>query len=168
MYHNFILFTSPTYLEFAPLYILSAGLSAQTDASAAAASLLTPNLPLNNLVTLAAMAQQQPSLAAAAQPTAAQLTNAATSLCKYQNFQYNYLLVYKTLFQCLTPHGAPATYLRIVNSYNYCLHFPQNLDSHNTFFVCIARMLYRWSLSRKCIHICLVCLCNSNRRCEFT
>lgn len=69
------------------------GLGAQTDASAAAASLLTPNLPLNNLVTLAAMAQQ-PTLAA--QPTAAQLTNAATSLCKYQKYNfsvfiYNYL-----------------------------------------------------------------------------
>lgn len=59
-----------------------AGLSAQTDATTAAAGLLTPNLPLQNLVTLAAMAQQ-PNLAA--QPTAAQLTNAATSLCKFQN-----------------------------------------------------------------------------------
>lgn len=65
-------------------------MSAQSDASAAAASLLTPNLPLNNLVTLAAMAQQPGALAAAAasQPTAAQLTNAATSLCKYKPFLY--------------------------------------------------------------------------------
>uniref|UniRef100_A0A336M8U7 CSON012744 protein n=1 Tax=Culicoides sonorensis TaxID=179676 RepID=A0A336M8U7_CULSO len=52
------------------------GLSAQNDANTAA-SLLAPNLPLQNLVTLAAMSQQ-PQLAA--QPTAAQLTNAAQSL----------------------------------------------------------------------------------------
>lgn len=64
------------------------GLGAQTDASTAAASLLTPNLPLQNLVTLAAMAQQ-PQLAT--QPTAAQLTNAATSLCKFQN---NFLIIF--------------------------------------------------------------------------
>ncbi|XP_063703210.1 CUGBP Elav-like family member 2 isoform X2 [Culicoides brevitarsis] len=52
------------------------GLGAQTDATTAA-SLLAPNLPLQNLVTLAAMSQQ-PQLAA--QPAAAQLTNAAQSL----------------------------------------------------------------------------------------
>lgn len=83
--YNFVFLTlrSLSYYSHHPLYVSSAGLSAQSDASAAAASLLSPNMPLNNLVTLAAMAQQQPSLAAAAQPTAAQLTNAATSLCKY-------------------------------------------------------------------------------------
>lgn len=58
-------------------FIIDKGLGAQTDATTA--SLLAPNLPLQNLVTLAAMSQQ-PQLAA--QPAAAQLTNAAQSLCK--------------------------------------------------------------------------------------
>lgn len=65
-------------------YFFVTGLSAQTDAT----SLLAPNLPLQNLVTLAAMSQQ-PQLAA--QPTAAQLTNAAQSLCKYFLFTIFFL-----------------------------------------------------------------------------
>lgn len=57
------------------------GLSAQTDTTtaAAAAGLLSP-LSMQNLVTLAAMTQPSLQAAAAQTPTAAQLTNAATSL----------------------------------------------------------------------------------------
>jgi hypothetical protein len=61
-----------------------AGLSAQTDsqAAAAAAGLLAP-MSVQNLVTLAAMSQPSMQAAAANSPTAAQLTTAAQSLCKY-------------------------------------------------------------------------------------
>jgi bruno len=68
-------------LFFYPPCFIIIGLSAQSDsqAAAAAAGLLAP-MSVQNLVTLAAMSQ--PSMQAANSPTAAQLTNAAQSLCK--------------------------------------------------------------------------------------
>lgn len=65
------------------------GLGAQTETAAAAAAGLLAPMSVQNLVTLAAMTQ--PTLTAT-QPTAAQLTNAATSLCKYTFLYYHFIL----------------------------------------------------------------------------